>query len=104
MLVDAIVKETKEVKVKKEIRLPYCGKEGLSYFRINPDESILKLFLCGDEWGQIEIIEKKASIYPSTLARIVNDGIPCHEYELVEFAEKIHAMVERRIESKLQAV
>lgn len=92
-----LVKRIEKVEVVREINLPYCAKakNGYAYFRINPDESIVR-FSHIKGWGTTDILNSECgSSYTSMLEEIFKECKECSEDEVLEAAEKIHRMIDK---------
>jgi hypothetical protein len=92
-----LVKSIEQVEIVKEVQLPYCAKSknGYAFFRINPDESIVRFsYIKG--WGTTDILNTDCgSTYKSMLQEILKECKECSEQEVLETAEKIHRMIDQ---------
>lgn len=92
MLVKTIVKEEREVT--KEVALPYCAKENSTFYRINPDKTILVL-LNYSTFKSITLNLTDSFTYNETIKKIIDLPV-CDESEVLAAAEEINAVMAKR--------
>lgn len=94
MKVTALVTETKQIEKEIDINLPYCAKDGSTYYRINSDQSILKL--CNyNTWLIIQLTTKEDSDHKKAITKVLSFQ-QCDESEVLEMAETINESFAKR--------
>jgi hypothetical protein len=93
MLVQVTVTEEKQVT--KEIELPFCVKDGKTFYRINPDKTILVLHNYST-FKTITLNMVESFGYDHLIKKIVEEYIPCDESEVLAAAEEINEVMAKR--------